>query len=433
MSANALPNEILAMIFIWAVEHPDSTHPRANRIPLSRHQARGLRYWQDSIIDIAHVNRRWRNLARARLWQRFDIEGDETDYPIVLELLLQLLGQPGDPHTCWSLELELNCSERMPHRVLKDVVIPYGRQIRVLDIIVDDHHLRTFFHLPPDTFPQLDRLTFLCQMENPNEEWHVCRPEDTTRTTIAQLAPRLSSFAISITNWVFCSGKLDLIALGLNLHSMRSLEIRIPVPEASLYRMLPLLDSLERCAFHLDVHASAEHYTFDESDDEEGNVSGIWPIADDDDDAPLELESNNTARPPQLPDESRIVLASITHLELVFSRYASVTAFLLRFHLPALTSFTLNHQGEAYYSENNNAFHTTFMEYFRRFDIRLTRLKLVNVYDMYAEQLMDLLEHHRNFELELVRCQGNFDELVGGDEVEVEDEGEGEEGVEEEE
>ncbi|KAK7026381.1 hypothetical protein R3P38DRAFT_1041511 [Favolaschia claudopus] len=416
MSANALPNEISTMIFIWAVENADSikTHPRANRIPLSRHQARGLRYWQDSIIDIGQVNRRWRNLARARLWQRFDVEfGDEDDYPIVLELLLQLLGQPGHPNNCWSLELELNCSERMPHRVLKDVVIPYGRQIRVLDIIVDDHHLRTFFHLPPDTFPQLDRLTFLCQMENPEEEWHVCHPDDTTRTPMEQLAPRLSSFAISITNWVFCSGKIDPLALGLNLPAMRSLEIRIPVPEESLYRMLPLLDSLERCAFHLDVHASAEHYSFDESDDEEGNVSGIWPIADDDD-APLDHESNPAQ--PRPTDETRIVLASITHLELVFSRYASVTAFLLRFHLPALISFTLNHQGESYYSENHNTFHTSFMEYFRRFGIRLTRLKLINVYDMYAEQLMDLLEHHRNFELELVHCQGNFDELVDGDE-----------------
>ncbi|KAK6966782.1 hypothetical protein R3P38DRAFT_874228 [Favolaschia claudopus] len=436
MSANSLPNEILTMIFIWAVEHPDSTHPRANRIPLSRHQARGLRFRQDSIIDIGQVNRRWRNLARARLWQRFDVEGDENDYPIVLDLLLQFLGQPGDPHTCWTLDLEFNCSQRMPHRVLQDVVIPYGRQLRILDMVVDDHHLHTFFHLPPDTFPQLDRLTFVCQMENPNEEWHVCLPDDTTRTAIAQLAPRLSSFAISITNWVFCEGKIDLISLGLNLPAMRSLEIRIPVPEESLYRMLPLLEELERCAFHLDVHAAAEHYTFDdESDDEWGSVSGIWPIEDDDDDAPEEEESNFTAQHAQLPDASRISLTSITHLELVFSRYPSVTSFLHHFHLPFLTSLTLNHQGESYYSEHNNAFHTAFMEYFRRFGIRLTRLKLINVYDMWAEQLMDLLEQHRRFELELVHCQGNFEELVGGDEDgdEVEDEGEGEEGVEEEE
>ncbi|KAK7048861.1 hypothetical protein R3P38DRAFT_3257443 [Favolaschia claudopus] len=384
-----LPNELLTEIFRWTVGDASITVPQPSELDQF--------YAQSTVVIpllISHVCRRWRYLAIATVWNRFQFFNPRWLSTYSLSHLEEVathfltLIPPSR-----RFEIQVLVDGEMPRGAFQSFVVGNAGRITGADLELTEEDLDTFWHLPEATFPVLRRLrlTFVASMDCDSAP----TPEDST--TLSALAPHLTSF--SYTAW---DGEVDAFEFGLNFDQLQELELCARISEESAYELLPSITKIQSLALAIEANPYMEWHLGSRDEDE----------PDDHLDQVISVPDLLSTRSTETSDEDVITFEALTHLDMTFPCYEQLVTFIEQAKPLPLTSLTL--RNNAVNGDNdpdiyNQGFHEAFLSWFSRYEIKLTCLKLYEMHNMSTEHFTAILSAHPQLaELSITRCFGTF-------------------------
>ncbi|KAJ7128265.1 hypothetical protein C8R46DRAFT_1144918 [Mycena filopes] len=347
---SAFPNELLEEIFSSAAghtEHELGLHPFELEEP---HPG----------VPLSQVCRRWRRVAWSLpIWNRVTVQLEGATYPAALARLNDLFTRAKLSNLVVELIQGLE-PEGTPRLCLADIVQPYSSRLVALILFLDIDVIHKLVRLPAGTFPNLRTLQLTVAHRTHESGW-----------LISALAPLLSSFAFhrapgknftqeEVARATRCTCSVLPQNIGLDLSTLTSLALGMPLGWRNLHQLLRHCVVLERCS--LNVYIEEEQIEEDEKEEFE--------------------------------------LPALRSLFIKFHT-KTVNHFLLPLRCPALTELDL--------TDSTRYSHQQVMDFLHRSRNRLSSLRLRGIYSLTDENLTELFTLQPEItRLTLSDCDGTF-------------------------
>ncbi|KAK6969158.1 hypothetical protein R3P38DRAFT_3505304 [Favolaschia claudopus] len=436
---NLLPNEILIEILHYAVG--------TSAIPLPI-----LTDWDPYLgnslalpVLVSHVCRRWRHLAIATLWNRFDLFDScrIVSYPTSAYRLLVMSTHFLDliPQTT-NLSLQLTTPDYCIPSSMLDIAFTHCAS-RLTSLSWDSEipaAADQFWNLPSNTLPLLNHIG-ITHRENPtfpdtNNSHELYYPPYKSNYSLARIAPRLTSFEFAMHQRQR-RRRVDPFRFGLNFTQMRQLSFCADIPEKFIYALLSEAPAIQRFAVGRQLECEDDWFRVDNNDSCVENNIYEWRLQQE-----ISAEGTDPSRYNRLEIMAEglhsiltyeitappLTVAELTSLELGYTdrHYQTPIRFFTRVNAPALKTLTLhrNDNDPAYASILGVEFrelhaqtlHFALLGWFTRCNIRLTKLDLCNLSSLSGRQLRELFDAQKGLEeLELNKCFGTFWDTLDSD------------------